>query len=96
MLNMPQGSPIQILLDRQDTQRAIRRLAFAVAQAMRLRVEDPTLVLAPHLDQPITLNNRAALEQWVEETLLDLNLPAETAAVEPLCQHLAQILEEAY
>jgi hypothetical protein len=94
MLSIPQKSSIQALLDRQATQRAIRRLAYAVAQTLQLRVENPALVIAPHLGQPITLSNQEALELWVEETLNELDLPIDTEAVEPLCQHLAQILEE--
>lgn len=96
MLNIPEGSPIQALLDHQAKQRAIQRLARAVAQALQLRVDNPALVLAPHLGQPITLGNDEALERWVEKTLIELGLPADTEAVGPLCRRLADFLEEAY
>lgn len=96
MLNIPEGSPLQTWLDHQDRQRAIRRIARAVAQALQLHVDNSALVLAPPLGQPITLDNRQALEQWVEETLIELSLTADTEAVEPLCHRLVQRLEEAY
>jgi hypothetical protein len=94
MLNTLQLASIQTMIDQRQTQRAITRLSRAVAQALQLRFEDPSIVLAPHLGQPITLSNREALERWVAEALRDLNLPADSDALAPLRDHLAQTLEE--
>lgn len=94
MLNTLQLAPIQAMVEQRHTQRAITRLSRAVAQALQLRLEDPTIVLAPHLGQPITLRNHEALERWIEEALSDLNLPADSDALAPLRDRLAQTLEE--
>lgn len=96
MLSTPQRSPLQALIERQHTQRIIQRLARAVAQDLQLRMADPTVVLAPHLGQPITLGNRDALQQWVESTLIELDLPVDSDALEPLCQQLNRILSEVH
>lgn len=96
MLNLPQGSPIHAEIERQHTQRIIQRLARAVAQDLQLRLEEHTLVLAPRLGQPITLGNRDALQQWIESTLIELDLPVDSDALEPLCQQLNRILSEVH
>ncbi|WP_253452395.1 hypothetical protein [Halomonas sp. Y3] len=96
MLNLPQGSPIHAEIERQHRQHIIRRLARAVAQDLQLRLEEPTLVLAPRLGQPITLGNRDALQQWVTDTLVELDLPMDSDALEPLCEQLNRILSEVH
>lgn len=85
---------LQDVLAQQEEQRAVKRLVLAVAQQLRLNVQAPSLLLAPLMGQPLTRHNQEALEQWVEETLDDLGLPAEMAAVAPLCDRLACLLEE--
>lgn len=94
MLSIPQRPALQAFLDHQETQRAVRRLARAMTQALRLHVESPALILAPHLGQPITLSNQEALEQWTQQTLHDLGLSPDSEAIEPLCHRLALVLEE--
>jgi len=96
MLSAPETSPIPAMIEHQQAQRAIRRLTRALAQALQLRVEDPAVVLAPYLDQPVTTNNREALQRWVEETLSDLDLPTDSPeSLEALCVRLTNTLEEA-
>ncbi|PAU74073.1 hypothetical protein [Halomonas salipaludis] len=96
MLSLSQSPSLQAFFDHCETQRAIRRLTHAMTQRLRLHVEHPALVLAPCLGQPITISNQDALEKWVELALHDLDLPANNEAIEPLCQRLAQVLEEEY
>lgn len=94
MLNTQNGSLIQMAIEHQHTQRTIQRLARAVAQALQLRVEDPNVILAPYLGQPITLGNHQAMQQWVATTLATLDLTADSNALGPLCDHLMQTLDE--
>lgn len=96
MLSIPKGSPIQAKSEHQARKRTIRRLARAMTQALRLHVDNPALVLAPRLGQPITLSNQEALEQWTQQTLHDLDLSPDSAAIEPLCHRLTRALEEVY
>lgn len=92
MLNLPQESPIRAEFERQGRQRTIRRLANAVAQASHLRMDDAPGALAHLLDQPITLRDSEALQRWVADMLIELDLRADNAAIEPLCLRLTKIL----
>lgn len=96
MLNAPETSPIPAMIEHQQAQRAIRRLTRALAQALQLRVEDPAVVLAPYLGQPAATDNLEALHQWVEATLIELDLPSNsTESLDALCVRLTNTLEEA-
>lgn len=93
MIHIAHDPWLQDLLAQQDAQRAVKRLTCAVAQQLRLDIQSPSLILAPLLGQPITLNNQEALEQWVQGELDALDLTASTAAVEPLRIRLVKVLD---
>ena len=94
MLSISQKPQLHALIEQRERQRNIKRLTRAVAQSLRLNMNNPDLVLNPHLNQPMKLNNNEALEQWVEETLEKYDLPTSSQAIEPLCRQLVQFFEE--
>lgn len=94
MLSISQKPQLYALIEQRERQRNIQRLARAVAQSLRLNMNNPDLVLGPHLGQPMQLKNHEALEQWVEETLEKYDLPTSSQAIEPLCRQLVQCFEE--
>lgn len=94
MLSISQKPQLHALIEQRERQRNIKRLTRAVAQSLRLNMNNPDLVLNPYLDQPMQLNNNEALEQWVEETLEKYDLPTNSQAIEPLCRQLVQFFEE--
>lgn len=94
MLSISQKPQLHALIEQRERQRNIQRLARAVAQSLRLNMNNPDLVLGPHLGQPMQLKNHEALEQWVEETLEKYDLPTSSQAIEPLCRQLVQCFEE--
>ena len=94
MLSISQKPQLHALIEQRERQRNIKRLTRAVAQSVRLNMNNPDLVLGPQLGQSIRLNNHEALEQWVEEILYKYDLAASSQAIEPLCRQLVQCFEE--
>jgi len=94
MLSISQKPQLHALIEQRERQRNIKRLTRAVAQSLRLNMNNPDLVLGPHLGQPMQLKNHEALEQWVEEALEKYDLPTSAQAIEPLCRQLVQCFGE--
>lgn len=82
------------LLEEREKQHTLRRLALSVAMRLRLEIDNPNLVLAPFLQQPVQSSNLTSLTAWVKRELDDIDIEPEGDLLEQLCSRLQYRLSE--
>lgn len=85
---------IHHLLEEREEQHTLRRLALSVSAKLRLEIHNPSLVLAPLLQQPVQRSNLTSLIEWVKRELEDIDTESDGDLLEQLCSRLQHRLSE--